>query len=782
MKKRFLLISLYIGGLLLLAQAQKYPVLNIPVFRNGVQMRLPWTGGMDSPEFSYIDMNGDGVPDLYVFDKAGAKSSVYINTGGIGDTAYRYAPEYATLIPGGLQGWALMRDYNNDGVPDLFTHLGEPTGTRVFKGSRPNGILHYDLVCPLVKYFYDGYYTNLWTNIEDVPIITDVNGDGYLDFLTYGIFGTSVSYYQNLTGTQPGNAAYDIDSFQYLLVNPCWGDFTQNYASNSIILNNPECTSAPCNSGVHLPAPPALKPLNSRDSRHTGNSMYTIYPPNGDTIFDVLNGNIGFETLMHLQDTTNSNVCADMGVWDSLWPTCTTPVIIASYPAAFGVHVNGNANLEDLLVAPCSDWLTGFNINNVWQYNNTGNPSCQYQFEGDTFLVEYMLDFGTDSKPVFYDMNGDSLLDMMIGDHGYFVAESVYKSTIAYYQNTGTATQPQYTRVTDDYDSISKYGLVDVTPAFGDLNGDGKPDMVVGEINGWVHVFLNQGTGNASSFPTITYPDFDSIKVNNGFSAPFVYDVNGDGLNDLIIGNANGNLEYYWNYGTKQSPMFSRDSSNLFFGGVNVLPDGFYYGLAQPWIMKDSAGNMLLLVGCAGGTIYEYVINPDSIRPVQIPYSYYNYDSVLIYADSLHAPSFTCLTSNFLGQNVGNDASISVGNITNSGHLNYLIGCEMGGLLMFSDTLYDSMDYINSISALHMNELQIFPNPTRNNFTCTAGNLPFVNPQVEVFNVFGEVVPANVSISTDKVMVFTNGLSNGFYLVRISDQNQSYTGKVLLER
>ena len=96
---------------------------------------------MDSPEFTYIDINGDGVPDLFVFDKAGEKASVYINTGGIGDTAYRYAPEYAYILPGetgtqpGMIGWALMRDYNHDGIPDIFTHLGNLPGAGYLKAA-----------------------------------------------------------------------------------------------------------------------------------------------------------------------------------------------------------------------------------------------------------------------------------------------------------------------------------------------------------------------------------------------------------------------------------------------------------------------------------------------------------------------------------------------------------------------------------------------------------------------------------------------------------------------
>src|SRR5438067_1933558 len=113
MKKAVLLFIFCTVGFLSFAQKPKYPVISIPVERKGIQMRLPWAGGMDSPEFSSIDIDGDGKKDLFVFDRGANKALVFINTGGIGDTAYRYAPEYEPLLPTGLNGWALMRDYNN---------------------------------------------------------------------------------------------------------------------------------------------------------------------------------------------------------------------------------------------------------------------------------------------------------------------------------------------------------------------------------------------------------------------------------------------------------------------------------------------------------------------------------------------------------------------------------------------------------------------------------------------------------------------------------------------
>ena len=41
------------------------------------------------------------------------------------------------------------------------------------------------------------------------------------------------------------------------------------------------------------------------------------------------------------------------------------------------------------------------------------------------------------SRPLFYDFNGDGLVDIIVGNLGYFNNTPYYSSTLAYYQNTG---------------------------------------------------------------------------------------------------------------------------------------------------------------------------------------------------------------------------------------------------------------------------------------------------------------------------------------------------------
>src|SRR4051812_8780602 len=54
------------------------PALSIPVTVNGNTLVNAWAGGLNSPQFSEIDLNGDGIKDLFVFEAEGASQSYFV--------------------------------------------------------------------------------------------------------------------------------------------------------------------------------------------------------------------------------------------------------------------------------------------------------------------------------------------------------------------------------------------------------------------------------------------------------------------------------------------------------------------------------------------------------------------------------------------------------------------------------------------------------------------------------------------------------------------------------
>ena len=92
-----------VAGLLLAVAlsvfSQPYPLMNTPFRVNGKDLRFPFAGGLNNPQFNAVDLNNDQVMDLYVFDRTGNVQLAFINEGTPGESSYRYAPEYVQYFP-----------------------------------------------------------------------------------------------------------------------------------------------------------------------------------------------------------------------------------------------------------------------------------------------------------------------------------------------------------------------------------------------------------------------------------------------------------------------------------------------------------------------------------------------------------------------------------------------------------------------------------------------------------------------------------------------------------
>ncbi len=738
MKNKIALFAFLFFSVSLFAQTV-YPVLNIGVTKNTFTFRQPWVGGMNAPQLTQGDLNGDGLNDLFAFDRCGDKSMVFLNNGTHSDTAFDYKPIQDLTFPD-LQKYAQLRDYNHDSVPDIFTWT--PTGNRLFKGISNWNTVSFQLLNPLLLYQDNPSYSNMFSLADDFSPFVDVNGDGDIDFLTFGLT-SSVEYFEN----QTVELGLPYDSIRFAAPATCWGHFIEDAAFSSIHL-----VSCKTDEG-------GIVQNQDNGARHAGGSTIYAYDEKHDGDIDLVIGDFGWEKLAYLENC-GSNLNADMCVIDSVFPSCNISNDGIAFPTAFGVDAD-NDNLTDMLVTPNPTAGTA-DIKNINYYHNTGDTACPFEFVSDSFLVSQMLDFGTDSKPALFDYNSDGLLDMVIGNYGYYRPFQTYLSELALLENTGTNVNPKYNLRDINYSNLAQYNLVAIHPAFGDLDGDGYKDLLVGDLNGNLH-FLKSPATSSVTFNSMTSPMFMNIDVGQ-YSAPFIYDLNNDGLNDIISGRKDGKLTYFWNYGTTTSPLFSMDSVNSNFGGINVTQSGSSEGYSQPFITSDNSGNGILYVGSNKGVVYKYAMDSTKLR----------------------SGPFTLLDANALQFDVGAKSAVAVADLNNDGKTDYVAGNARGGLMFFSEALLDT-SVLLSISNLNTTNEQfsfeVYPNPASSQIT-----LRFNEPQIPeiqsltLCDLLGRNFPSEIkSKNHNEIIIGAENIPNGLYVI-ILNNNFQLAKKVLISK
>ena len=195
---------------------------------------------------------------------------------------------------------------------------------------------------------------------------------------------------------------------------------------------------------------------------------------------------------------------------------------------------------------------------------HAGNTVYGYQSNVNGYLGQFFeiwtgkdnpffhIDAGEQSAPAFADLDGDGDPDLITGNGA---------GSIGYYENTGTPAHPEFTErtgVANPLESVRLSGYS--TPAIADLDDDGDPDLVIGSLNGTVAYLENTGTPTQPEFSRRagTLNPLDGVKASAYFSVPDLADLDGDGDHDLVIGNADGTLDYFENTGTSARPAFTQ--------------------------------------------------------------------------------------------------------------------------------------------------------------------------------------------------------------------------------
>lgn len=709
----FMGLSIYASGQYILSQ-------DIVFNSEDGAMQLPLCGGLNTPQFSSIDINQDGKDDLYVYDGSSYKHLVFINTGGADAPAFTYAPAYENNFPP-ADDWALLHDFNCDDIPDFLAYNNG--GTVLYKGKIESGTIVFELYKSKLTYT-STIEIPIYTARTDICAFDDVDGDGDMDILAFAVAGTLIRYYKN-SSVELG---YGCDSVIYHIEDYCWGKINEGAV----------CSGAEL--GISCIGGHTEEYEHSR--MHVGSNIL-VYDQDNDGDKDMILGDVSCDNLVYYENGGSADY-ANM-IWkDTLFPMYDFPAKLATFPASYLMDFNNDAK-RDLLIAP-NDFGNSWNVENIWYYENIGDADTfRFEYRTNALLSEHIVDAGANAKPVFFDFNADGLQDILIGVSNTFDPSNIKRYGMWLYKNVGTATLPQYEFFTDDYAGLGEYLISDLTPFPADLDSDGDVDLFIGMYDG-TFIFLENtaGPGNAATFNPPVF-NYQSIDVG-GFSVPCLFDVNGDGLLDLIAGKSQGILNYYQNTGTLTAPSFSLSSEN--WGGVDVRKPGSFEGYSAPFMFRGSDGLMRLAVGSFYGFIYLYDEIEESLMG-----EFHQRDTMFL--DNV--PGFR---SSLFGYDINGDTS-----------LEFITGNVRGGIHIFEAEAGVSIPGIPTHSTL-----KLYPNPAGDYLVVSYPHS--VPGEIIVFNLEGRAVFTTVTAG-DFTTIGLRDFPAGVYLVQLRNDAETISELVI---
>lgn len=723
-----ILVALILSGLSVLAQPDFQQVDYLQVFKGSKSMQYPWGGGLNSTQFADPDLNNDGIADLIVYEKTEDRLMTFVADG---SGRFRLDRAYAKHIPA-VAGWLVTKDINCDSIADFFTYSN--ASIKVFHGFYEQDTLKFRLFSDGIFYSGFGGSINLYSTFVDRPAITDFDNDGDLDILTFNVTFTRMQYYRNMRVEK----GFNCDTLAFKLEDNCWGNILEDGLSAQVIVRD-TCPDK-------FPFPERRNPYEDQLilRRHAGSTL-EAFDISGNGRKDVLMGDVSFSFVNYLRNT-GSLENASVLQQDTAYPGYDTPVRLFSFPLAYFTDINQDGR-KDLLVTP----FEGFgvdNIDNVWYYRNVGTDSVKLQLETKSFMVGDMIDIGENAVPCLLDVDGDGLKDLLVGG-AYRLDGKDPVSRILLYRNIGTADYPVFSLIDENFLNFTSTGFNEPYPAAGDLDGDGNEDLVVGMGDGRMLFYRNTvSSGYQPAAPALLRISGADIDVGQN-AAPVIVDIDRDNKKDLLVGERNGNINYYRNIGTPGNIqwVFQTDSVGRIRTSTEFIP----FGNSAPAVADINGDGKWDLVFGGYENILSWVSNiEDSLFQRVTP-------RVLI-------PDYTGI--------IGRKIAPVLADITADGKWELILGLQAGGLNFFSE---DPPPFrpvrTRDFSLQNAIAFEAFPNPANGLVNIRLNDDELSNALVwEVMDISGRALSYGF-MNEPIIQINLNQWPKGIYLIRLTDKN-----------